>query len=69
MTDYLFARPSVLEGIGRNIDLFGVMNDYNTSKNGAEADLKAMENDLAVLKKDFDAAFGHVISGLPIQER
>jgi hypothetical protein len=33
MSDFLFARPSILEGIGRNIDLFGLMNNYNTAEN------------------------------------
>jgi hypothetical protein len=41
MSDYLFARPSILEGIGRNVDLFGLMNNYNFSENGYEADRKA----------------------------
>jgi hypothetical protein len=65
----LFARPSVLEGIGRNLDLFGVLNDYNVSKNGMEADLKAMKNDFTVLKNDFDIALGNVINGLQISQK
>jgi hypothetical protein len=32
MTDFLFARPSFLEGIGRNIGLFGMLNLYDTSQ-------------------------------------
>ena len=63
MTDFLFARPSVLEGIGRNIDLFGVLNKYNTSQNGAEADLKARRNDIEALRKDFKTAYGIVANG------
>jgi hypothetical protein len=53
MSDFLFARPSVLEGIGRNIDLFGVMNFYNSSEN--EADAKAFAADAAALRNDFDS--------------
>jgi hypothetical protein len=63
MTDFLFAKPSVLEGVGRNIDLFGVMNYYNTSRNGREADMKARSNDIKVLKKDALIVCEKVIDG------
>jgi len=63
MTDFLYARPSVLEGMGRNVDLFGVLNKYNTSQNGAEADLKARRNDIEVLREDFKTAYGIVVDG------
>jgi len=52
MTDFLYARPSVLEGIGRNIDLFGVLNYYNISQNGEEADNTAIVNDLLAVYTD-----------------
>ena len=61
MTDFLFARPSVLEGIGRNIDLFGVLGVYNTSANGNEADMKARRNDVETLRGDFKLAYETVI--------
>jgi hypothetical protein len=61
MTDYLFAKPSVLEGIGRNIDLFGMMNTYNSSKSGAEADMKAILNDWAAVYGDLYRAYGGMI--------
>ena len=63
MTDFLFARPSVLEGIGRNIDLFGVLNIYNSSPNGYEADMKSRLNDIETLKRDFYAVYGRVVHG------
>ena len=69
MTDFLFARPSVLEGIGRNVDLFGILNIYNTSENGYEADLKARKNDIKTLKTDFDIAYGVTLDGNQIKER
>jgi hypothetical protein len=52
MSDYLFARPSFVDGIGRTIDLFGVLNEYNYSSNDAEADRTALANDVAVLRSD-----------------
>jgi hypothetical protein len=61
MTDYLFAKPSVLEGIGRNIDLFGMMNTYNSSKSGAEADMKALINDWAAVYEDLYRAYDGMI--------
>jgi hypothetical protein len=61
MSDFLFARPSVLEGIGRNIDLFGVMNFYNFSENEAEADARAFAADAAALKNDFDFVLPNLI--------
>jgi hypothetical protein len=57
MTDYLFARPSVLEGIGRNIDIFGMMNDYNYSESGEEADLMALKSDMYAIYGDLDKAY------------
>jgi hypothetical protein len=63
MTDFLYARPSVLEGIGRNVDLFGVLNKYNVSDSGLEADLKARDNDVEVLREDYQTAYGMVMDG------
>ena len=53
MTDFLYARPSIIEGIGRNMDFFGSMNSYNYSKNGDEADKIALANDLLAVYLDF----------------
>jgi len=57
MTDYLYARPSFLEGMGRTIDLFGVLNRYNTSQNSAEADRIALTNDWLAVYKDLRKAY------------
>ncbi|MDR1316990.1 MAG: hypothetical protein LBK13_08975 [Spirochaetales bacterium] len=65
MSDTLFARPSILEGIGRNIDLFGVMNIYNYSENDAEADAMAFAADAAALKNDFDS----VLPNLNVEQK
>ena len=57
MSDFLFARPSVLEGAGRVIDLFGVLQVYNSCDTPAEADATAMAQDIAALKTDFRGAW------------
>ncbi|GHU03187.1 hypothetical protein FACS1894147_06680 [Spirochaetia bacterium] len=62
MTDYLFARPSFIEGVARNADLFGALNVYNTSPDGVMADLRALQADLKTLQKDFDVAYKQTIS-------
>ncbi len=69
MSDYLFARPSLLEGIARNIDLFGTLNEYNTSSSSIEADLQAHYNDLACLQKDMSYAIHEVIGGYKSKKR
>jgi hypothetical protein len=60
MTDFLFARPSIMEGIGRNIDLFGLMNTYNFSENAEEADIRAFEADIEALRNDFDTVLSNL---------
>ena len=61
MTDYLFATPSFAEGIARNIDLFGSMNVYNTSKSPEEADERAYREDVMALRKDMDVAITRLL--------
>jgi len=53
MSDFLFARPSFLEGAGRVIDLFGVMQEYNTSPSMPEADRRAILSDWLAIGDDF----------------
>jgi len=61
MTDFLYARPSTLEGIGRNMDFFGSMNEYNYSPSGEEADSLAIAADWLAIFKDFHKAYGDTI--------
>jgi hypothetical protein len=51
-TDFLFARPSFIEGLARIIDFGGTLNEYNNSINPKEADSRAIRNDFAVVGKD-----------------
>ncbi|MDR0313355.1 MAG: hypothetical protein LBI14_07135 [Treponema sp.] len=64
MTDFLYARPSVIEGIGRNLDFFGSMNSYNYSANGEEADKIAIATDLLVIYEDFYKAYSNTLCQL-----
>ena len=61
MTDFLFARPSVIEGMGRNVDLFGVLNTYNFSRSGVEADRKAFNSDWQAVYNDLYKAYKDTI--------
>ena len=45
MSDYLFARPGLMSGLARALDLTGTFDDYNESPNGDIADLFAMLTD------------------------
>lgn len=66
-TDYLFARPSLLRGIARVVDLCGVLDlgAYNASATPEEADHRALLSDWQAVAGDFGAAFaetGHRVS-------
>ena len=52
MSDFLFARPSTLEGVASILDLFGTLRDYNYSRNVVEADERALYNDFAAVGQD-----------------
>jgi hypothetical protein len=64
-TDYLFARPSFIEGIARNIDMFGTLNCYNYPINDEDADYRAMKADRAALRADFAVAFQKLKNAYP----
>jgi hypothetical protein len=55
-SDFLFARPSFLEGMARSLDLFGVLQEYNRCRNGEEADAWAMYEDFAAVSRDMKLA-------------
>jgi len=66
-TDYLFARPSLLRGIARVVDLCGVLDlgAYATSATPEEADRTAILSDWQTVAGDFGAAFaetGHRVN-------
>ena len=57
-SDFLYARPSFLEGLARIVDLGGAMNEYNASPTGQEADAVAIWMDWAAVGQDIRDAIG-----------
>lgn len=55
-SDYLFARPSFIEGVGRIVDLGGALNTYNKSRTPEEADARAVYEDWKALGHDVKLA-------------
>ncbi|MHB8312455.1 MAG: hypothetical protein ACYDD0_04035 [Candidatus Dormibacteria bacterium] len=47
--DFLYARPSFLEGVARLIDFAGFLNQYNTSLTEEQADRLALTMDWAAV--------------------
>jgi hypothetical protein len=55
-SDFLFARPSFVEGVGRILDLGGSLNAYNRSNTEAEADARAVLGDWSAVGHDVHVA-------------
>jgi hypothetical protein len=54
--DFLFASPSVWEGIARIVDFANTLNQYNSSASGELADHVALSLDWAMVGHDMRAA-------------
>lgn len=59
-SDYLYARPSFIEGAARMVDVSGSLNTYNYSRNGAEADARAICQDWSAIGHDVYVALEQV---------
>ena len=59
-SDFMFARPSFLEGAARIFDFGGTLNEYNYDKfsSGTEADTAAIASDWAAIGQDMYDAIG-----------
>lgn len=55
-SDFLYARPSFLEGVARIFDFGGTLNEYNDSPTGQEADAAAIRSDWEAIGQDMRAA-------------
>jgi hypothetical protein len=63
MTDFLFARASFWEGFSRVLDIGGTLTEYNRSRDGAEADRRAIQSDWAAVGRDMGIAIDTVAQG------
>ena len=57
-SSFLFARPSLIEGIARIMDMRGTLNEYNASDTGAVADAIAIWMDWRMIGQDIHGAMG-----------
>lgn len=51
-SDFLFARPSRISGVGRTIDLWGCFEEFNDSPNTEVADERALYSDWRMVGED-----------------
>lgn len=56
MSDYLFAHPSFLSGVGRVLDIGGTFDAYNDSPTPEKADERALRADWQAVGNDLGAA-------------
>ena len=56
MSDFLFARPSFIAGLGATIDLGGTMEIFNESPSPEEADFLALRSDWRAVGQDIQNA-------------
>ena len=58
MSDFLFARPSFWEGLGRLIDFGGTLTEFNDAPSGPQADRYAIGQDWRAVGNDLRNAMG-----------
>ena len=58
MSDFLFARPSFWEGLGRLIDFGGTLTEFNNAPSGPQADRYAIAQDWQAVGDDLRDAMG-----------
>ena len=66
-SDFLVAAPSFASGIGRLLDWYGTYDLYNVSRNGHEADTKAMFSDWRIVGQDLCSAMVDFESSQPVK--
>ncbi len=57
-TNILFPKSGFLKGMARVFDLFGTLNNYNTSESAEQADAKAIYSDWISAGNDLRNVFG-----------
>ncbi len=58
---YLFALPSIAEGIGSVLDLAGSSHIYNEDPTPEEADFRAIKNDWTIVGQDLKTSMNKVM--------
>jgi len=61
-SDFLYASPSLLEGVARILDFGNTLNEYNSSQSEEEADEIALRMDWTMVGADLRNAMGIVKS-------
>ena len=56
ISDFLFARPSFLEGLARVLDIRGTLQTYNQSESGEVADRTPFAMDMQAIGQDMRTA-------------
>lgn len=56
MIDFLYGRPSFLDGAARVLDLFGVFRHHDRTENDEEVDARAFYDDFRVVGLDLEDA-------------
>jgi len=66
-SDFLVAAPSFASGVGRLMDWYGLYDLYNVSRNGNEADAKAMFSDWRIVGQDINDAMREFGKSQPVK--
>ncbi|MFZ3262537.1 MAG: hypothetical protein WA172_00925 [Terriglobales bacterium] len=66
-SDFLIAAPSFVSGAARLLDWAGLYDTYNGSRNGQEADAKALFSDWRVVGQDIDDAMVEFEATQPVK--
>jgi len=61
-SDFLFARPSFIEGGGRLFDFAGTLDSYNDTSTGEGADRRALGADWRAVGHDIELAGRSILS-------
>ena len=68
-TDFLYARPSFVEGVARLFDLRGTLNEYNGSPTTTFADGYAIGMDWYVVGRDIEEAISKYTATRELSDR
>jgi len=66
-SDFLVSSPSFASGAARLFDWYGVYDSYNRSRNGQEADAKAMFSDWRLVGQDINDAMVEFETAPPVK--